>query len=139
MRLDYGLVGDSVNEAARIEALTKFYGAKLLMSGEALAGLSRQMTRRLVDRVIVKGKSAPVELFESENPCVSPDYSGICQRYAAAYEDYSAGRFAAAGLLFEKLVTEFKDGPSRVLAERCAKLKAAPPSEWKGIWRMESK
>ena len=89
--------------AARIEALTKFYGAKLLMSGEALAGLSRQMTRRLVDRVIVKGKSAPVELFESENPCVSPDYSGICQHYAAAYEDYSAGRFAAAGLLFEKL------------------------------------
>ena len=97
------------------------------------------MTRRLVDRVIVKGKSAPVELFESENPCVSPDYSGICQRYAAAYEDYSGGRFAAAGLLFEKLVADFNDGPSRVMAERCAKLTAAPPSEWKGIWKMESK
>ena len=139
LRLDYGLVGDSVNEAARIEALTKFYGVKLLMSGEAFTGLNRQMTRRLVDRVIVKGKTAPVELFESENPCVPGGFAGLCERYAQAYEDYSSGRFAAAGVLFEKLLAEFNDRPSRVLAERCATLAAAPPAEWKGIWKMESK
>ncbi len=139
LRLDYGLVGDSVNEAARIEALTKFYGVKLLVSGEALAGFTRPMARRLVDRVIVKGKSAPVELFECENPCVPRDFAGLCERYAQAYDDYSAGRFAAAGALFEKLGAEFNDRPSRVLAERCATLVAAPPLEWKGIWKMESK
>jgi len=139
LRLDYGLVGDSVNEAARIEALTKFYGVKLLVSGEALAGFSRPGARRLVDRVIVKGKSAPVELFESENPCVPSGFAGLCERYAQAYEDYSGGRFAAARALFEKLLAEFNDRPSRVLAERCATLAAAPPPEWNGIWKMESK
>ncbi len=139
LRLDYGLVGDSVNEAARIEALTKFYGVRLLVSGEALAGFTRPIARRLVDRVIVKGKSAPVELFECENPCVSGDFAGLCERYSQAYDDYSAGRFTAAGALFEKQVAEFNDGPSRVLAERCAILAATPPPEWKGVWKMESK
>ncbi len=139
LRLDYGLVGDSVNEAARIEALTKFYGVKLLVSGEALAGFTRPVTRRLVDRVIVKGKSAPVELFECENPCVSGGFAGLCERYAQAFEDYSGGRFMVAGPLFERLMAEFNDDPSRVLAERCAKLVAAPPSVWNGIWKMESK
>src|SRR6185369_8988274 len=57
LRLDYGLVGEAVNEAARIEALTKYYGVKLLVSRAAFAQFSRQGTRRLVDRVIVKGRS----------------------------------------------------------------------------------
>jgi hypothetical protein len=109
------------------------------VSGEALAGFTRQITRRLVDRVIVKGKSAPVELFECENPCVPSGFGGLCERYSQAYEDYSAGRFNTAGSLFEKLVTECNDRPSRVLAERCATLAAAPPPEWKGIWKMEMK
>src|SRR5882672_10136863 len=69
LRLDYGLVGDTVNEAARIEALTKYYGVKLLISRDAFAQLSQQGDRRLLDRVIVKGTTEPVELFECENPC----------------------------------------------------------------------
>src|SRR4030095_11417492 len=42
LRLDYGLVGDGVNEAARIESLTKYYGARLLISRDTLAQLRDQ-------------------------------------------------------------------------------------------------
>ncbi len=63
-----------MNEAARIESLTKYYGIKLLLSRETFAQLSEQGSSwRLVDRVIVKGKSEPVELFECESPCTSPN------------------------------------------------------------------
>lgn len=139
LRLDYGLVGDTVNEAARIEALTKYYGVKLLVSRDVLAQLSQQGGRRLLDRVIVKGKTEPVELYECENPCTPPKYPELCQRYKAAYDDYFFGRFAEAKVRFEKLIEDFADGASRTLAARCAELAAAPPAEWKGIWKMEAK
>ena len=139
MRLDYGLVGDTVNEAARIEALTKEYGVKLLLSGDTFAQLQNKGVHRLIDRVIVKGKTEPVELFERENPCVSANYPALCERYAAAFAEYTAGRFAEAKAQSEKLVDDFADGPSRVLAARCARLLATPPADWKGVWKMESK
>lgn len=139
LRLDYGLVGDTVNEAARVESLTKFYGVRLLVTRGTFAQFSTQGTRRLVDRVIVKGKSEPVELFECENPCTPTDYAGLSARYKAAYDEYFFGRFAEARTQFEKLISEFSDGPSRTLAARCAQLAANPPANWNGIWKMESK
>jgi len=140
LRLDYGLVGDTVNEAARIESLTKYYGVKLLLSRETFAQFSEQTgSHRLIDRVIVKGKSEPVELFEYENPCTPPKYAELCKGFKAAYDLYYFAHFAEACGRFEKLVAEFDDGPSRRLLVRCDELAAAPPEDWKGIWKMESK
>jgi hypothetical protein len=87
----------------------------------------------------VKGKTEPVELFERDNPCVPTHYPELCERYKAAYNEYAAGRFPEAKARFEKLVDQFADGPSRLLAARCVRLLASPPAEWKGIWKMESK
>jgi hypothetical protein len=78
-------------------------------------------------------------LFETENPRTQADYAGLCQRYKAAYDEYYQGRFTGARELFAKLATEFNDGPSRLLADRCATLAAHPPVDWKGVWRMEGK
>jgi adenylate cyclase len=139
MRLDYGLVGDTVNEAARIESLTKVYGVRLLLSRDVFAHTDPQMRRRLVDRVIVKGKTEPVELFEVANPCTPPNFATLTERYEAAYDEYFFGRFATAGELFEKVGSEFDDGASRCLAARCFELMRHPPAQWDGIWRMETK
>ena len=139
LRLDYGLVGDAVNEAARVEALTKYYGVRLLVTRDTFAQFTRQGIRRLVDRVIVKGKSEPVELFECANPCTPANYPDICARYKAAYDQYYFGRFAEAHALFLALATETADGPSRALATRCTELASQPPAEWNGVWRMDAK
>jgi adenylate cyclase len=139
LRLDYGLVGDTVNEAARVESLTKFYGVRMLVTRDTFAQFSAQARRRLVDRVIVKGKSEPVELFECENPCTPANYAELCACYKAAYDQYFFGKFAGARTGFEKLAQEFSDGPSKNLVVRCAGLAANPPANWNGIWKMESK
>ncbi len=138
-RLDYGLVGDTVNEASRVEALTKYYGLKLLVTSVTFAQLSSQGEHRLVDRVIVKGKSEPVVLFECANPCTPPEFAEICTSYQAAYDDYVAGNFAEARERFKALVVRFTDGPSRALATRCETLIAHPPVEWHGVWKMDAK
>jgi adenylate cyclase len=139
LRLDYGLVGDTVNEAARVEALTKFYGARLLVTRDAFAQFSTQGPHRLLDRVVVKGKSEPVELFECENPCTPPNYAEICARYKQAFDEYHFGRFIEAQLMFAALDKEFSDGPSKTLSARCAVLVIHPPPNWNGIWKMDAK
>jgi adenylate cyclase len=139
LRLDYGLVGDTVNEAARVEALTKFYAVRMLVTRDAFAQFKTQLMRRLLDRVIVKGKSEPVELYECENPCTPPNYGEICVRYKTAYDEYFFGRFVEAQKQFDALVHDFSDGPSRVLSARCNALQTHPPTNWHGIWKMDAK
>ena len=139
LRLDYGLVGDTVNEAARVEALTKYYGARMLVTRDAFAQFSAQGPHRLLDRVVVKGKSEPVELFECENPCTPPNFAEICARYKNAFDEYHFGRFIEAQLLFAALDKEFADGPSKTLSARCAVLIIHPPTNWNGIWKMDAK
>ncbi len=138
-RLDYGLVGDTVNEAARIEALTKYYGVTLLVSREAFSQMSNLGRHRLLDRVIVKGKSTPVELFEIENPRTPPNYAELVKDWDAAFASYADGKFADARPVFAKLAEQFNDGPSKVMIHRCDELTAYPPADWKGVWKMESK
>jgi len=139
LRLDYGLVGDTVNEAARVEALTKTYGIRMLVTRDAFAQFSVQGPHRLIDRVIVKGKSEPVELFECENPCTPANFAELGRRYKAAYDEYHFGRFAEAEKRFEQLAKEFSDGPSETLARRCAQLIVQPPADWHGIWKLDVK
>ena len=122
-----------------MESLTKYYGVKLLVTRDAIAQFTAPSARRLIDRVIVKGKSEPVELFECENPCTPANYAEICPRYKSAYDEYFFGRFAEAKVKFELLAQEFSDGASKTLAARCAELLAHPPAQWNGIWKMDAK
>jgi len=138
-RLDFGLVGDTVNEAARIEALTKYYGVTLLISREAFVQVKAPGLHRLLDRVIVKGKSTPVELLEIQNPRTVANYAELVKAWDTALAHYTAGRFAEARPLFAKLAEQFNDGPSKLMVHRCDELAAHPPADWKGVWKMENK
>lgn len=138
-RLDYGIVGDAVNEAARVEALTKYYGSKLLVTGATFGKFTNQPLHRLLDRIIVKGKTEPVVVYECVNPCTPPEYEEICRRYEMAFNKYTAGCFEEARIQFESLTREFSDGPSKALSARCARLLADPPVEWHGFWKMDTK
>ncbi|MFL6589083.1 MAG: CHASE2 domain-containing protein [Chthoniobacterales bacterium] len=138
-RLDYGLVGDLINAAARVESLTKYYGVLFLMTREAFTKLSVPPPCRVVDKVIVKGKSRPLELLEMKQPFSSPRFDEIAQRYEAAFAEYQRGDFASAEKSFLALASEAKDNPAILMAERCRELAATPPSGWTGIYQLTSK
>ena len=68
LRFDYSCVGDPVNLAARLEGVTKKYGVDIIISlavVEAMAGdwLSESGSLVPLDRVIVVGKTEPVEIY----------------------------------------------------------------------------
>lgn len=139
LRMDYGLVGDVVNSASRIESLTKCYGVRLLVSREVFVRLAEPPLHRLIDRVVVRGKTETVELLECENAGTPAAFALLCEAYERAYLMYASAQFLAAKIQFDLLVETYADQPSRVLSERCQVLASGTPEHWRGIWRMESK
>ncbi len=65
-RMDGTVISDAVNLTARIEKMSKLYGAPLIISEQILYELdqSNQHLLRFLGKVQVKGKKKPVSLFE---------------------------------------------------------------------------
>ena len=63
-RVEYGVVGEAVNLAARVESLTKDVGTTILVSGEIAARLGAEFQLGRTEVLPVKGKTEPVQVVE---------------------------------------------------------------------------
>lgn len=61
-RLDYTAIGDSVNTAKRIQENSA--GGQILISEEVYRQVEDDVEVRMVDPVIAKGKSQPIQVYE---------------------------------------------------------------------------
>lgn len=136
IRFDYTAIGDSVNLSSRLEGLNKYYGTRILVSGDTRDEVaSPQFTFREVDRVRVKGKSLPVRIYE----LVVGDTS-YCARFETALELYRKTDFRQAADIFSELAECHDDGPSRLYLDRCrVYMETPPPKEWDGVYTAKSK
>ena len=142
-KMDFTVIGDNVNLASRLEGLTKQYRVEILISEFTREVIKDGFTVRLLDRVTVKGKEAPIGLFEvlAEGP---PD--DRTRHWIAEFTDgldfFTHQNWTSARKAFEavKAARGGKDGPSDVYIERIAVLQDDPPGEdWDGVWRWTTK
>jgi len=63
-RIDYTAIGDTVNIAARLEALNKYYGTGILASGQIVDVCSTEFLFRRIDRSQPKGAGKPLDVYE---------------------------------------------------------------------------
>jgi adenylate cyclase len=133
----YGPVGDLMNATARVESLTKYYGVLMLTTRGFCNRLSQPPNLRIIDRVLVKGKSVPLELVELRHKLSPENFREIAISYAEAFACYHEGKFGEAARLFGFL--SGSDKPSRVMAERCVDLAAHPPENWRGVFALATK
>jgi len=135
-RFDYTVMGDIVNLGSRLEGANKVYGTQVLISDQTAAQLGDAFTLQRVDRLRVKGKDQPVDVYT-----LVTDHNGWLGEYHQAIEYYRNAKFEEAEARFNK-ATELNpsDGPIQVYLKRCAHLKANPPQEgWDGTWTLDHK
>jgi len=139
-RADSTAIGDTVNLASRIEGLTRMYGCDTLINEQMASLVEGEFGLLLVDRVRVKGRKQPVELYFPFELEEKASHAGWIGAFVAARELYASGDFAAAAAAFEKLSSE---GLAPKIAwrftERCRELTAAPPTGWEGVWTFTEK
>jgi adenylate cyclase len=63
-RLTYGLVGDTVNLASRIQGLTKQFNTDILVSAQSRARLGDEFAVVELPATFVKGKNSPAEIYK---------------------------------------------------------------------------
>jgi len=153
-RFNYTMMGDTVNLGARCESGAKAYGVYTMVTGETVAAARAtqdDVVYRLLDRIVVQGRTLPVEVYEVvETKDLVADSTFEClDRYAAALSAYieadwerALEAFVAASPL-EFLQPDPSQGiatnPSLVMAHRCRNLLKSPPESWDGIYRMTTK
>ncbi len=140
----YTALGDNMNLGARLEGLCKYYGAQILISEMTLARLDlTHIKTRPIDKVIVKGKSKPVEIFEVLHPhhWMSKDPESL-QFYLKATQLFLEKNFSEAMDIFgQLLMANENDKPSKRFYELCKKYTEHPElvTEYFDVTKMTEK
>jgi adenylate cyclase len=143
-RMDFTIIGDGVNLAARLESACKQYGSKILISEFTMRKLKGTYRLREIDLVVVKGKTRPVAIYEVLSYHTRESFPGIGE-VMGLFKDglaaYRARKWDIAIKLFgDCLKINPNDKPSKIYIERAQFLRQNPPPEdWAGVWIMESK
>jgi adenylate cyclase len=147
-RMNYTVLGDGVNLAARLEGVNKRYGTSIMASGVMYEKLKTKFLFRPVDVVAVKGKNESIVIYELmaqlvDEPALLPSEHTmeLATATTKAFKVYLEQRWDEALEFIEGgLKKAPEDTVLNLLAERCRNFKANPPGEkWDGSVHLTTK
>jgi adenylate cyclase len=142
-KMDYTMMGNSVNLAARLEGVNKQYGTWILVSEATRTEAGDHFVYRKLDRVRVVGIETPVRLFEvvDEMNAIDPLVREALDIFHEALDLFEQREWEQAQARFQEVLSARPgDGPASFFSKRCAEFqKKAPPKNWDGVFNLSTK
>ena len=138
---NYTGIGDKMNFGSRLEGLNKFYLTTVIIDAYTYIAVSKTFFCRKMDKVKVKGKLEPCEIYEVidtlENMQKQPELYSAYRKYESALELMIKGQKNQAETLFKEVLTVLpSDEPSKIMLQR---LNIIDWKTWDGCWQFDSK
>lgn len=131
----YEVLGAVVNQASRIEGITKFVEAPILVSREVASRISAEAACPVrLGRFQPAGMNTALELFELTPP---PGDAERCLAFGRGLDALEAGEWEKAYELLDERPA--KDLPARFLKSLADQFRRHPPKDWHGIIELTEK
>jgi len=142
-KMNYTIMGNAVNLAARLEGVNKQYGTWVLASEITVHETRDALLHRKLDRVRVVGINEPVRLCELLDMAdtASEQDQKLVQVFHEALDCFENRRWSQAIKGFnEALSVRAEDHPSILYKDRCVQFLKVPPKDtWDGVYNLTSK
>jgi len=142
-KMNYTIMGNAVNLAARLEGVNKQYGTWILASENTVRETGDALLYRKLDRVRVVGINEPVRLCELVDMADQADeqHKKLVQVFHEALDYFEKRDWTQAEKGFKEAISIVPDdGPSGIYIDRCKQFLNSPPKDaWDGVYNLTSK
>jgi adenylate cyclase len=142
-RMDYTMMGNAVNLAARLEGVNKQYTTWILTSQATRDELGDEFLVRRLDRVRVVGISTPVRLYQVVDILAEadPTVKELIATFEAGLDVFEERDWVKSEKLFQDVLKiNAEDGPALKYLKRAQEYqKEAPADDWDGVYSMTEK
>ncbi len=150
VRMNYTMMGDAVNLAARLESAAKQYGIYTMISDVTYNIVKEEFDARPVDKITVVGKSEPVVVYEllGKKGSLDENMTKLIEIYSQGLELFYSQKWDEAIEVMTRCepmepnrkVAPGGMSPSRKVIEYCEMFKENPPgADWDGVIKLTSK
>ena len=139
-RLNYTVLGDTVNLASRLEGLNRVYGTHVIVSEQIMNIVQGEFHCRPIDQVSVKGKRRGGKIYELVGHVddITEEDRKLCLLQGKALELFYSGKFLEARRAFDSLLSIHPEDLSlQVLLNRSVLFESDPPPDWHGVTPMD--
>ncbi len=148
-KMNYTIMGNAVNLAARLEGVNKQYRTWILASDDTVRETQGKILVRMLDRVRVVGINEPVRLYELINTVENSRHEEktLVETFSQALEFYETRQWKKAAEGFRdaleieaRFTLNPEGGPSAVYLDRCERFRARQPADdWDGVYNLTEK